>query len=122
MARQSRPATLVRLQAFLMRSWDAHVRSKTGQTEKKICNAHCMPVRTCARAAARYLAGYLETGESRPGEWKGRRLYREYGASRSKNAAGETVVNSPHPCRGNFTRYAVQTRDGYKVRFHGLMW
>ena len=96
-ARQSKPATLGRLQAFLMRSWDAHVRAKTAQTEEKICNAHCLPVRTSARAAARYLAGYLEKGESRPGEWKGRKLYREYGASRVKNALGEVVMNSPHP-------------------------
>ncbi|MCE0498559.1 MAG: hypothetical protein LV481_11495 [Methylacidiphilales bacterium] len=121
-ARQSKPASLVRLQEFLMRSWDAHVRSKTGQTEKKICNAHCMPVRTSALAAARYLAGYLEKGESRPGEWKGRKLYREYGASRSKTASGEVVVNSPHPCRGSFTRYAVETKAGYRVRVHGLLW
>jgi hypothetical protein len=120
--RQSRPASLVRLQAFLMRSWDAHVRSKTKQTEEKICNAHCLPVRTSARVAARYLAGYLEKGESRHGVWKGRKLYREYGASRSKNAAGETVVNSPHPCRGSFTRYAVATKEGYRVREHGLLW
>jgi hypothetical protein len=120
--RQSRPASLARLQAFLMHSWDAHVRSKTKQTEKKICNAHCMPVRTCARAAARYLAGYLEKGEARPGEWKGRKLYREYGATRTKNADGETVVNSPHPCRGKFTRYAVETREGYKVREYSRLW
>jgi len=121
-ARQSKPAALARLQAFLMRSWDAQVRSKTGQTEEKICNAHCLPVRSCARAAAQYLAGYLEKGETRPGEWKGRKLYREYGASRVKNTQGETVVNSPHPCHGSFTRFAVMTKDGYKVREHGLMW
>jgi hypothetical protein len=121
-ARQSRPASLARLQAFLMRSWDAHVRAKTKQTEKKICNAHCMPVRTSARAAARYLAGYLEKGEARPGEWKGRRLYSEYGAYRTKNDAGETVVNSPHPCRGKFTRYALETRDGFRVREYSRLW
>jgi hypothetical protein len=121
-ARQSKPAALSRLQAFLMRSWDAHVRSKTGQTEQKICNAHCLPVRTSARAAARYLAGYLEKGESRPGEWRGRRLYREYGSARVKNALGEAVMVSPHPCRGSFTRYAVATKEGYRVRSAGLLW
>ena len=119
--RQTKNQTLVDLQQWVMREWDHYCRLHTTDPEgnawaadAKTSSAHCQPIRTCAAAAASYLAGYLEVGQDRVEVLRGRKLCRRYGAVLRRNSCGEAFLDSPHPCQGNFSHYARKTKEVYQ--------
>jgi hypothetical protein len=127
--RQTKTQALADLQQWVMHEWDHYCRLRTTNPEgnpwaadAKTSSAHCQPIRTCAGAAANYLANYLETGPDRVQALHGRKLCRRYGSVLRKNDHGETFLDSPHPCLGNFSHYARKSSQGYERNFFDTLY